>query len=81
MENKKTLESIRLIRHPPDSVHGDLNLFLPNGVMTSGIVVSGILLASYQLLGVEQLSVCSNPDLVHHGRFQVHKHSSRNMFP
>ena len=69
-----------LVRHPPDSVHGDLNLFLPNGVMTSSIVVGGILLASYQLFWMEQLSVCSNSDLVHHSRFQIHKHSSRNMF-
>ena len=80
MENQEALKSIRLIRHPPDSVHGDLNLFLPNGVMTSSIVVGSILLASYQLFRVEQLSVCSHSDLIHHRGLQVHKHRSRNMF-
>ena len=80
MEDQEALKSIRLIRHPPDSVHRDLNLFLPNGVMSSGVVVRGVLLPSYQLLRVEQLSVRSHPNLVHHGRFQVHKHCSRNMF-
>ena len=73
MENQEALKSIRLIRHPPDSVHGDLNLFLPNGVMTSSIVVGSILFASYQLFRMEQLSVCSNSDLVHHSRLQVHE--------
>ena len=80
MEDQEALKSIRLIRHPPDSVHGDLDLLLPNGVMTSCIVVGSILLASYQLFRVEQLSVCSNPDLIHYRGLQVHKHRSRNMF-
>ena len=33
----------------------------------------------YHLLRVEKLAVSASPDLVNHGRFKVHKHSSWNM--
>ena len=33
-----------------------------------------------ELLRMEQLSVCSNPDLVHDSWFKIHKNSSWNMF-
>ena len=49
MENKEPLQTIRLVCHPPDLVHSDFDLLLPDGVVTPGVVVGGVLLASDQL--------------------------------
>ena len=57
------LEAGALVRHPPDPVHGHLDLLLPDGVVAAGIVVGSVLLPSDQLLRVEQLTIRSSPDL------------------
>ena len=59
------LEAGTLVRHPPDPVHGHLDLLLPDGVVAAGIVVGSVLLPSDQLLRVEQLTIRSSPDLHH----------------
>ena len=41
-----------------------LYLLLPNGVVAPGVVVGSVLLASDHAAGVEEVSVCSCPDLI-----------------
>ena len=35
--------------------------------------------SSFYLLGMEELTICPNTDLINHGRLQVYKHSSGNV--
>ena len=48
---------------------------------TPGVIVGSVLLASDQLLRVEQLPVCSHPDLVHHSGLEVHQHGPGHVLP
>ncbi len=43
--------------------------------MTTGVVVGGVFLAGDQLLGVEELAVGAEPDLVNDGRLKVDENS------
>jgi len=44
--------------------------------VTTGIVVSSILLAGDELLGVEQLTVGSCANLIHHCGLEIEEHSA-----
>ena len=70
-----------MVCHPPDLVNSDLDLLLPDGVVTPGVVVGGVLLASDQLLGVEELPVGAHPDLIHHSGLQVHQDGPGDVLP
>ena len=61
-------------------IHCWIKLIFSYGIMASCIIICCIFFTTDQLFGMEQLSVCSNSDLVHDSRFQVHKNSSRHMF-
>ena len=80
MEHQESLESSASICHFPDPVHNKVHDLLANGVEAPGVIVGGVLLTTDHLLGVEQLSVGSSPDLVNNGGFQVKEDRSRNMF-
>ena len=49
--------------------------------MTTGKVVGSILFPADQLLGVEELAVCSSPHLVNDSGLQIHKNGTGNMLP
>ena len=58
-----------MVRHHPDLVHS--NLYLRLGY---------VLVARDQMLRVKKLSAGAHPDLIHHGRLQVHQDGSRHVF-
>ena len=64
MKDEKTLETIRLVRHPPDLVHSNLYLLLADGVVAPRVVVGCVLLARDQLLRVEKLPVGPSANLL-----------------
>ena len=57
------LKAGALVCHPPDPIHGHLDLLLTDGVVASSIVVRSVLLTSDQLLRMEQLPICSSSNL------------------
>jgi hypothetical protein len=64
VEEKESLETSALIGKLTDTVKDKVDDFLSDGVVTTGVVVGGIFLTSDELLGVEELAVCSGPDLI-----------------
>ena len=64
MEDEKALKPRTLVRGLPDPVQYKIYDLLANSVVAPGVVVSGIFLARDQLFGVEELAVCTGPDLV-----------------
>ena len=79
MEDQETLETRALISQLADSVKYQVNDFLANSVVTSCIVVGGVFLASDKLFRVEKLAVCTSSNLIYHGRFKIHKDSSKGI--
>ena len=79
VEDEETLEAGALVGQLPNPVQHQVDDLLADGVVAPGVVVGGVLFASHQLLWVEQLPVCSSPDLVNDGGLQINKDSSRNM--
>jgi hypothetical protein len=65
MEDEESLETC--------AVQDEVYHFLADGVVTTGVVVGGVLLTSDELLGVEELAVCSSSDLVCKDRKGVNK--------
>ena len=78
MKHKEALYVRGIFGQPFQSVHRNLRremlseniflkkhlyLLLPNGVVAPGVVVGSVLLASDHAAGVEEVSVCSCPDL------------------
>ena len=80
MEDQESLKTSAVICQLPDSVKDKVHDLLADGVVAPGVIVGGVLLTTDHLLGVEQLSVGSSPDLVNNGGFQVKEDRSRNMF-
>ena len=64
MEDEKSLKSRALVRGLPDPVQYKVHDLLANSVVAPGVVVSGIFLARDELFRVEELAVCTGPDLV-----------------
>jgi len=79
VEDEETLETSALIGQLSHSVKAEVDNFLTNGVMTTGIVVGGIFLSSDELLGVEQLTVGSSPDLIDHSGLQIQEDGTGNV--
>jgi hypothetical protein len=71
VEDHETLKTGTVVGQLTDSVEGEVNNFLTNGVVTTGVVVGGVLLTGDQLLGVEQLTVGTSTNLVNDGRLKV----------
>ena len=71
MEHQESLETSALISKLSDSVEAEVNNFLADGVVASGEVVGGIFLSGDELLGVEELSVGSGPDLINDGGLEI----------
>ena len=69
MEDEKALQTGALVSQLADAVKHQVNDLLADGVVTTGVVVGCILLASDELLGVEQLTVCASAHLIY-----KHKH-------
>jgi len=76
VEDEEALQTGALIGQLADPVQDQIDDLLADGVVTTGVVVRRILLAGDQLLGVEQLTVGSGTDLVHHGGLQIHEHGT-----
>ena len=63
MKHKEALYVGGVFSQPFQPVHRHLYLLLPNGVVAPGVVVGSVLLPSDHAAGVEEVSVCSCPDL------------------
>jgi len=79
VEDKESLETGALVSQLADAVQDQVDDFLADGVVATGVVVGGVLLASDQLLGVEQLTVCSGADLIDHGGLQIDEDGTGNV--
>jgi len=64
VEDEETLETSAVIGELADTVEGEVNNLLTDGVVTTGVVVGSILLTGDQLLGVEELTVGTGADLI-----------------
>lgn len=80
MKDQKSLDSSAQIRQFANSVQGQIDDLLANGVMASSIIVGSVFFAGYQLLGMEQLTVGSGAHFIDHRRLQVDENSSWYMF-
>ena len=65
VEDEESLQTSTLISQLPDPVEHEVDDLLANGVVATGVVVGSILLAGDQLLGVEELTVGTSPDLIY----------------
>ncbi len=66
------LQACAVVSQLANAVQREVNNLLANGVVATGKVVGGVLLAADELLGVEQLTVHSSADFIHHGGLQVY---------
>ena len=64
VEDEEALETSALIGQLPDAVEHQVDDLFADGVVATGVVVGGILFAGDELLGVEQLAVCTSAHLV-----------------
>lgn len=64
VEDEETLKTCALISQLPDPVQYQVNDLLSDRVVATGVVVGCIFLAGDQLLGVEELPVCTSADLI-----------------
>jgi len=79
VEDEETLETSAVVGELADSVEGEVDDFLANGVVTTGVVVGGILLAGDELLGVVELTVGSGADLIDDSGLQVEVDGTGNV--
>ena len=68
VEDEESLETSTLISQLPDPVQDQVDDFLTDGVVATSVVVGGIFLSGDELFGVEELAVCSSPDLIWNGQ-------------
>jgi len=80
VEDQETLETGTLVSKLSDSVEAEVDNFFTNGVVTTGEVVGSILLTGDELLGVEELSVGTGPDLIDDGGFKIEEDTSWDVF-
>ena len=59
VEDQEALQTSAVVSQLADAVQAQVDDLLTNGVVTTGVVVGGIFLTGDQLLGVEQLTVCT----------------------
>jgi hypothetical protein len=71
VEDQETLETSAVIGQLSDTVEGEVDDFLTDGVVTTGVVVGSIFLTGDQLFGVEQLTVGTSTDFIDDGGFQI----------
>ena len=64
VEDEEALETGALVGQLADTIQNQVNDLLADGVVATGVVVGCILLASDQLLGVKQLTVCTSTNLI-----------------
>jgi hypothetical protein len=64
VENQKSLQPGTLIGELANAVEDEVNNLFANGVMAASIIIGRVFFASYQLLGMEKLSVDTGSDLV-----------------
>jgi len=76
VENEETLETSALISELSDSVEAKIDDFLTNGVVTTSEVVGSIFLSGDELLGMEELSVGTGPDLINDGGLKIEEDAS-----
>lgn len=50
-------------------------------VVATGEIVSSIFLATYELLRVEELAICSSSNFINHSGLKINKNSTRDMLP
>lgn len=79
VEYEESLKSRAGISDLADSVKGDVDKLLTNGIMATSVVVGSVLLATDEGLRVEELSVSSSSDLVDNRGLQIEEDSSRNV--
>jgi len=76
VEDQETLETSAVIGELADTVEGEIDEFLTNGVVTTSVVVSGIFLTSDQLFRVEELTVGTSADFIDDGGFEIDEDSA-----
>jgi len=81
VEDEEALEPGALLGQLPQPVENQVDELLANGVVAPGVVVGGVLLAGDQLLRVEELPVCAEPDLVHDGGLEVDEDGPGHVLP
>jgi len=79
VEDEEALETGAVVGQLADTVEGEVDNFLTNGVVTTGVVIGGIFLTRDQLFGVEQLTVGTSSDFVHGGGLEIEEHRARHV--
>jgi hypothetical protein len=79
VEDEESLESSATISNFSDSLKGNINELLSNGVVTTSVVVGSIFLSRKELVGIEKLSISSASHFVDDGGLQIDKDGSRNV--
>jgi hypothetical protein len=80
MEDKEALHRRALISRLSDAIKCQVDGLLPNHVMAAGVVVCCILFAVHDVLGMEQLMICSCSTFINNSWFEIDEDSPRNMF-
>jgi len=79
MEDQETLETSAVVGELADTVEGEVDNFLTNGVVTTGVVIGGIFLTRDQLLGVEQLAVSTSADFIDDSGLEIEEDGARDV--
>jgi hypothetical protein len=70
------LQTSAVVSKLSDTVQTEVNNLFTDCVVATGKVVGSIFLATDELFGVEELTVCSSSHFINDGRFKIHKDSS-----
>jgi hypothetical protein len=79
VEHHEALKASAVVGKLSDSVEGEVDDFLSDGVVSSGEVVGGVFFSGDELFGVEELSVSAGPDLVDDGGFEIEEDGAGDM--
>ena len=81
MKDEKALQPRALVSQLANSVARDVDEFSTDRVVSTGVVVRRVLFTRNELLGMEQLAICSVPHFVHHRRLQIDKDGTGDVLP
>jgi hypothetical protein len=80
VEDQETLETGAVVSQFTDTVEGEVDNFLTNGVVTTGVVVGSIFFTRDQLFGVEELSVGTGADFIDDSRLEIEEDTTGDVF-
>jgi len=80
VEDEEALKTVAVLSQLANLVENPVHVFLADCVVAAGVVVGSILLAGDQLIGVEELGIFADFDIIDDGGFQIEIDAAGDVF-